>query len=114
MQLTHGLKRAAATNPGGAIRVSGEGRRSYREAIERVARLAGGLRSLGIAPGDRVGILAFNGEAYLETLFAVPWCGAVAVPMNWRLTPMELSFLMEDAGVGVPPAKDWVQTLAAA
>lgn len=101
MQLTHGLKRAAATNPGGAIRVSGEGRRSYREAIERVARLAGGLRSLGIAPGDRVGILAFNGEAYLETLFAVPWCGAVAVPMNWRLTPMELSFLMEDAGVGV-------------
>ena len=82
MQLTHGLKRAAATNPGGAIRVSGEGRRSYREAIERVARLAGGLRSLGIAPGDRVGILAFNGEAYLETLFAVPWCGAVAVPMK--------------------------------
>ncbi|MDF2234793.1 AMP-binding protein [Albimonas sp. CAU 1670] len=101
MQLTHGLKRAVATNPNGAIRVSPEGRRSYREAIGRVARLAGGLRALGVAPGDRVGLLAFNSEFYLEALFVLPWCGAVAVPMNWRLTPRELAFLMEDAGVGV-------------
>ena len=101
MQLTHGLKRAAATNPEGAVRVSAEGRRTYREAMARVPRLAGGLRAMGVAPGDRVGILAFNSEFYLETLFALPWCGAVAVPMNWRLTPRELSFLMQDAGIGV-------------
>ncbi len=101
MQLTHGLKRAVATNPNGAICVRSDGRRTYREAGERVARLAGGLKNLGVQPGDRVGILAYNSEFYLETLFAVPWAGAIAVPMNWRLTPQELFYLMEDAGIGV-------------
>ncbi|MEC9433829.1 MAG: AMP-binding protein [Pseudomonadota bacterium] len=101
MRLTQGLMRALATNPDGAIRISRDGARSYREAVPRIARLAGGLRAMGVAPGDRVGLLAFNSEAYLECLFAAPWCGAVIVPMNWRLTPQELSLLMQDAGIGV-------------
>lgn len=102
VQLTHCLTRALAVNPNGPICVRSDGsQRSYREGVDRISRLASGLRTIGVQEGDRVGILSLNSEFYLEAIMASIWAGAVYVPLNWRLTPHELSFVMEDAGVGV-------------
>lgn len=101
MQLTQGLHRALATNPDGAATIFRHRRRTYREVADRVARLAGALHGIGLKPGDRIGLLAFNSDRYLEALYAAPWAGAVIVPINWRLTPSELGYLMEDAGIEI-------------
>lgn len=101
MRLTQGLIRAAATNPDGAASLTADGPISYARTLDRVARLAGALRAMGLAPGDRVGLIAYNRAEYLETLFACPWAGAVVVPINWRLTPVELQYVIEDAGIGI-------------
>ena len=52
-------------------------RADVSEVIERVARLAAGLRHLGIKPGDRVGTFCWNHQEHLEAYFAVPLLGAV-------------------------------------
>ena len=102
MQLTHCLTRALAINPNGPICIRADGsHRSYREGVNRISRLAAGLRAIGVQEGDRVGILSLNSEFFTEAIMANLWAGAITVPLNWRLTPHELSFLMEDAGVSV-------------
>ncbi len=68
------------------------------EFRERAARLAAGLKSLGIAPGDRVAILALNSDRYLEYYVAVPWAGAVVVPLNTRWSEAELTYALNDSG----------------
>jgi long-chain acyl-CoA synthetase len=56
--------------------------RTWEEIGERVARLGGALRGLGVNEGDRVAILSLNSDRYYEYYFAVPWAGAVFVPLN--------------------------------
>jgi fatty-acyl-CoA synthase len=73
----------------------------YAELAERVARLAGGLRGLGVRPGDRVAYLGPNHPAYLETLFAVGAVGAVFVPINFRLSAPEVRYVLADSGAGL-------------
>jgi long-chain acyl-CoA synthetase len=73
--------------------------RTYRELAERAARLAGALRDrFGIAPGDRVAIVAKNCAEYLELLYAVWHAGAAAVPANARLHGSELAYILDHAG----------------
>jgi acyl-CoA synthetase (AMP-forming)/AMP-acid ligase II len=70
---------------------------SYRELDESTSRLAGALvEQLGIAPGDRVAILDKNCAAYLELVLALDKAGAVAAPINWRLTAGEVKLIIED------------------
>jgi fatty-acyl-CoA synthase len=71
---------------------------TYADLAGRVARLAYGLRDLGIGPGDRVAYLGWNHPALLETLFATASLGAVFVPLNARLAVPELAYIVEDAG----------------
>src|SRR5690242_1263953 len=101
MHLTQGLHRSMATNPDGLATIFEGRRHTYSTLGERVARLAGGLKRLGLKDGDRVGLLAYNSDYYLEVLFATPWAGGVIVPMNWRLTPTEVRYLLEDAGITI-------------
>jgi long-chain acyl-CoA synthetase len=93
---THGLRRALQINPNGLATVFGKRRRNWREVGERVARLAAGLRSLGIHPGDRVAILSLNSDRYLELYLATAWAGAVIVPLNIRWSPLENQDAMGD------------------
>jgi long-chain acyl-CoA synthetase len=65
---------------------------------QRVARLAGGLQSLGLKRGDRVAILALNSDRYLEFMYAVPWAGMAMVPFNTRLAGPEVDYILEDSG----------------
>ena len=55
-----------------------------------MARFGGLLHASGVQRGDRVAILSLNGDAYLEYFYAVPWAGALVVPLNTRLAAVEL------------------------
>lgn len=101
VRLTQALERAARFYGARLATVDGADRRTWREFRDGVARLAGGLQRLGVAPNDRVAVLANNSVAYLELYYAVLWAGAVIVPLNNRLAEAELRFQLEDADVGV-------------
>ena len=78
------------------------GRRfTFRELNARSNRVANALRELGTSKGERVGLLLMNGAEFVESFFAVGKAGAVNVPLNWRLVPDELEFILSDAGVKV-------------
>jgi long-chain acyl-CoA synthetase len=98
MHLTQGLQRAAQTKPTGVSTIFHDRRRIWRDTAERIARLAGGLQSRGLRKGDRVAILALNSDRYFELLFAVPAAGGVTVPLNTRLAPPEIAYILEDSG----------------
>jgi long-chain acyl-CoA synthetase len=77
-----------------------EGRtQTYQELDSSSSALAIGLiEGGGLRPGDRVAILDKNCAAYLELLFALDKAGAVAAPINWRLTPLEVGQILGDIG----------------
>jgi O-succinylbenzoate-CoA ligase len=75
------------------------GRRfTYRELNARTNKVANALVAAGVRPGDRVGLLVMNSVEFVETFLAVAKIGAVNVPLNWRLVPDELSFILTDSG----------------
>ena len=98
MHLTQGLQRAAQTRPAGVSTIFRDRRRTWLETEERIALLAGGLRRRGLGKGDRAAILALNGDRYFEYLFAVPAAGGITVPLNTRLAPPEIAYILEDSG----------------
>ena len=105
MYLVNGLMRAARVRPGHPAIINDGGATDYATLCDRVARLAGALVECGANdPGDehgtRIAILALNGPAYLEAIYAVPWAGAVLVPLNTRLAEDELAYMIDDAEVG--------------
>ena len=59
--------------------------------------MLGRLRALGVGTGDRVAILSLNSDRYYEYYFAVPWAGAVFVPINTRLAPAEMVYWLNDS-----------------
>ena len=73
-------------------------RLSFRELNERCNRLANALLDHGIAKGERVGLLLMNSAEFMEAYFALAKVGAVVVPLNWRLVPDELEFILKDSG----------------
>src|SRR5258708_24500610 len=78
--------------------IDGERRFSYGELWSRAQRLAGVLRELEVAPGDRVAVLASNSHLLLESHDGVPLSGAVLVALNTRLTPGDLAYVVGHAG----------------
>jgi acyl-CoA synthetase (AMP-forming)/AMP-acid ligase II len=71
---------------------------SYRELASAVGKFRSGLSSLGLKPGDRVGILLPNQVEFPVTWLAVMDAGAVAVPLNPRYTRREIEFILDDVG----------------
>ena len=57
-----------------------DNRRTYAELGSRCRRLAGAMRKLGLAPGDRVGVIALNSDRYLELYLGAPGRGLRAGP----------------------------------
>lgn len=75
---------------------------SYRRFLEQAGWVAGQLQGpLGVRPGDRVAIWMRNRPEFVPALFGCFAAGAVAVPVNNFLKPLEVSYLLEDAGVNV-------------
>lgn len=78
--------------------VDGNRRLSYRELNRRVNRLVRFLQGIGLKHGDRCGILAYNCLEFVEVIFAAAKLGLILVPLNWRLSPVELAFVLSDSG----------------
>ena len=71
---------------------------SYQELDEQAGRVAGGLQSLGIQPGDRVAIMLPNIPEFVFTFFRIQKLAAVAVPFNTTYKGREISFILQDSG----------------
>lgn len=112
--LTQPLKRAAQTNPKGTATIDGTRQRSWTEVLDRVARMAGTLKALGVGEGDRVAVLASGSDRYFELHFAIPWAGAAIVPLNTRLAPGEIAHILKDSGAVALFVDDSQQSTAAA
>jgi fatty-acyl-CoA synthase len=91
-------RRAAATPHLPAITFGGH-TWTYRAFADRIDRLAAELAAGGIGRGERVGYLGLNHPDFLATLFAAARIGATFVPLNYRLTAGELSYILSNAGV---------------
>ena len=70
----------------------------YASLAARAARIGRGVADVGLASGDRVAIVARNVPQYVEALFACWWAGLVAVPVNAKLHPAEVAYVLEDSG----------------
>ncbi len=103
------LRRAVMVQPDKVALVDGEHRSTYRQLDDRVARLRGGLRSLGLADGDRVAGLALNSFRHFEAWFALPTANLVFTDLNFRLALPELQFMLDDSGATVlfADARHW-------
>jgi hypothetical protein len=71
---------------------------TYQELDEQASRVAGGLASLGIQPGDRVAMMLPNIPEFVFTFFGIQKLGAVAVPFNTTYKGREISFILQDSG----------------
>ena len=80
---------------------SGLGVVSYRELAARARGLGAGLDALGVARGERVAVVSHNSARLLESFFGVCSYGRVLVPVNFRLSPAEVAYIVEHSGASV-------------
>jgi acyl-CoA synthetase (AMP-forming)/AMP-acid ligase II len=102
------IERRSRFRPEHPALVWGDRTWSYEELAERIARLANGLRSLGVRRGDRVGWIGPNHPAFLEALFATAKLGGALSPVNHRLEPARVGKQLEDVEPTVLVANDSV------
>ena len=97
-QITQLLRRAVQTR-GHSVATECDGRvRTWEQFQGRTVALAAAIETMGLKPGDRVGILALNSDRYLEFFFAMAWGGFTFVPINTRLALPEVVFWLTDSG----------------
>ncbi|WP_077078476.1 fatty-acid--CoA ligase FadD5 [Mycobacterium numidiamassiliense] len=87
----HALMQPQAT----ALRFTGR-TVTWAELQRRVTALAGALSRRGVGFGDRVMVLMLNRTEFIESMLATSMLGAIAVPLNFRLTPAEIALLVDD------------------
>ncbi|HEX4112949.1 MAG TPA: long-chain-fatty-acid--CoA ligase [Stellaceae bacterium] len=81
--------------------VDGDLRYTYAQFFERCDRWSAALQKMAIKPGDRVAYIAPNTHAQLESFYAVPQIGAVLVPINYRLTAQDFTYIVNHSGARV-------------
>ncbi|HET6965867.1 MAG TPA: AMP-binding protein [Acidimicrobiales bacterium] len=81
--------------------VDGDFSATFEQHLDRVLRISDALRSMGVGPGDRFAVMALNGHQFLELYHASLLSGAIINPLNLRLAPKELEFILSDSGCKV-------------
>lgn len=103
MNIASWLERSARSH--GGLPAAATGTRvvaTYGQLAERAARLASALREqFGLAPGERVAVVAKNSHHYLELLYGIWHAGLAAVPANAKLHGAELGYILEHSGARV-------------
>lgn len=84
---------------------------SYAQWNSRSNQLAQALIAMGLAPGDRVAVLAWNCLEWVEIYVAAARCGVIAVPINFRLTAEEAGYQLNDCSVAAVIAQDGLHPL---
>src|SRR5258706_2245154 len=95
------LRRAVQEYPHKTGIIDGEQRFTFAQFGHRCGQLGSLLRELGVQPGDRVAFLGLNSHPLLEAYYGVLEASGVLLPLNVRLAPPELSFILNDAGATV-------------
>jgi fatty-acyl-CoA synthase len=81
--------------------IDGERQFTYRAFAERTHRLANALRGIGVRAGDRVSFITYNTHHLLEAYYGVLEAGAVLNPINIRLAPHEIAYILDHAAAKV-------------
>ncbi|MBT4521404.1 MAG: AMP-binding protein [Halieaceae bacterium] len=97
LTMTSSLQRAAMQFSHKPAIIDQEGRWTWGEHLDRVSKLAHILRGLGVDRGGRFGILSRNTYRQIELLHAGYWSGSIPVPVNVRLAPKEIAYIVENA-----------------
>jgi fatty-acyl-CoA synthase len=95
------LRRARRLYPDREAVVDEGLRLTYAQFGERCDRWSAALQRLGVGQGDRVAYIAPNTHAQLESFYAVPQIGAVLVPINYRLTAEDFTYIIGHSGAKV-------------
>jgi len=95
MNIGNLLTKTARTFPDRPAIVHGPRKLTYAQFNARVNRLANALNHLGVRQGGKVALLQYNYPEMLESMFACFKAGYGAVPINWRLHPKEVSFIID-------------------
>ncbi|WP_422785635.1 long-chain-fatty-acid--CoA ligase [Pseudonocardia spirodelae] len=90
------VARHARTTPDAPALADPRTSRTWGEVDDRVSRLASVLAAQGVRRGDRVAVLGLNSVELVESYLAVLRCGAICVPLNFRLTAGEIAFQLGD------------------
>ena len=95
MMYVHSMGRAVRYYPERPALRLGENLLTFRELHDRVRKLAAALIRAGFAPGDRLALLLPNGPEYIEFVYACSWLGVIVVPINTRLSAVEVEHLLD-------------------
>lgn len=105
------VRRSAEQYPNRVAMFFRDERVTYREYNARVNRCANALMGLGLSKGDHFAVLGRNSIQYLELCHASAKVGTVFGPLNWRLAPQELAFIVNDADNSVLMVEAGLQEL---
>jgi fatty-acyl-CoA synthase len=108
------LRDRAALTPARVAIESEGGELTYAELDARSERLAETMLARGLQRGDRVGTLTANSPEHVEAFFACAKAGLMMMPLNWRLSPVELAYQVDDAEPVLLLAEDEYEDLATA
>ncbi len=97
MILTDTLRKAQKFFPQKQAIVCGINRWTYQEFYDRIYRLSLCLIDMGLGKDDKVAILLPNCHYFLEAYYGIAQIGAISVPINYRLSPGEIAFIIEDS-----------------
>jgi fatty-acyl-CoA synthase len=95
------IGRAARLHPGNDAIVFADTRQTYAELSSSAVRTARSLAALGVGPGDAVCVVLPNSLEFVHTMLATAMLGALFVPVNARLAPRELAYIIPDSGARV-------------
>jgi fatty-acyl-CoA synthase len=106
------MARNARKFPNKEALVYGDTRLNYRQFNARINRLAHALMDVGVKKGDKVAILAYNCNQFMETYFALAKIGGVAVPINFRLHPQEMTYIVNQSDAkALIAGEDFLETV---
>jgi fatty-acyl-CoA synthase len=99
--LVHQVERHANGDPDGVGLVFRGERFTWAQLRDRANRVAHVLASSGVRRGDRVAMVLSNRPEFIDLVMGINRLGAIAVPVNFRLTPFEIAYVLTDSGASV-------------
>jgi long-chain acyl-CoA synthetase len=113
LSLVSVLQESALRRPDKVALIEGDRRVTYEELWSLALRRAAALRTAGVAPGDRVALLALNTVDFVTAYYGILARGAVVVPIAPMLVAEEIAFLLEDSGAKVALVADDLEPVVA-
>lgn len=106
------LKTAAHLEPDRDAFVFEDQRLTYKTLTKRAEQISGWLKEEAVEKGEKVGCIFKNGLTFVELYFGVSFNGSVFVPVNFRLAPSEMEYIINDADVKILfIEEDYIETI---